>query len=265
MYNRNLLQQINQSYNWADYKTFKAHLCLPLPYLVVLFKNFSKPHDMVYSLSKVIERYHEHLWGKMKDKLLHEKLFQVANIPPLYVRETKLTICNKAKEQQYFDTLVLHAAKLVGTSKQLYFHSAFSEAAMIAASKIAMSAITNTESPNAQMMFGKVYCCNFGTYMETVKETWDTTVSIIKQTREAELLVLYGVGNEYTTEFNSTYLFALLDQRAMEGRSTILVSSLTPAEFNRRYGKEFAATTIEFVDNKVKQTLEDLVKELSNG
>lgn len=263
MYNRNLLQNISPAYNWADYRTFKAHLCLPMSYLVVLFKNFNKTNDMVYNLSRVIEAYHKHIWSKMMDKTLQEKLYQLANIPPLFIRSTKMIMCSKAKEQVLFDTVVENAGKLIGSAKQLYLYSNFMEAAMIAASRIAVNAINSYQGNNYTAMLGKVYCCNLGSYLETFKENWDMKDPLIKNTREADLLVLYGVGNEYKTEFTSTYLFSLIDQRAVEGRSTILVSSLSPTQFTTRYGKDFVATAIEFTDNKIKQTLEDLAKELS--
>lgn len=263
MYNRNLLQNISPAYNWADYRAFKSHLCLPLPYLVVLFKNYSKINDMIFNLSRVVEAYHKYLWSKIMDPTLQQKLYQLANIPPLYINYKRPVICDKVKEQQYFDILLDNAPKLITANKQLYFHSPFSEGAMIAASKIAVNAISTFQGKNYTAMLGKIYCCNLGTYLETYKENWDATNATIKNTREADLLVLYGVGNEYTTEFTSSYLFALIDQRNVEGRSTILVSSLSPTQFTNRYGKEFVATSIEFRDNKIKQTLEDLVKELS--
>lgn len=262
MYNKNLLQNINQQYTWADYNTFKTYLRLPLPYLVVLFKNFNRPHDMVYNLNRVIEKFHEHLWGKMRDKTINQKLYQIANIPPLYASDNKVIICNKPKEQELFDALVQNSVKLVGSGKQLYFHSDFMETAMVAASRIAKNAIDNLLG-EISTIFGAVYCCHLGSYLEVYKANWDSTDPTIKNARESELLILYGVGNEYTTEFTSSYLFSLLDQRTVEGRSTILVSSLSPTQFTNRYGKEFVATVVEFKDNKIKQTLSDLVEELS--
>lgn len=261
MYNRNLLQNINTQYTWADYNTFKTYLRLPLPYLVVLFKNFNKPHDMVYNLNRVIEKFHEHLWGKMKNKTLGQKLYQIANIPPLYLSDSRVIICSKPKEQELFDAVADNAAKLIGSGKQLYFHSDFAETAMTAACRIARKAIDGMGGDLATM-FGKVYCCNLGGYLEAYKANWDSTDPVIKNARESELLILYGVGNEYTTEFTSSYLFSLLDQRTVEGRSTILVSSLSPTQFTSRYGKEFVSTVVEFKDNKIKQTLSDLVEEL---
>lgn len=263
MYNRNLLNNISPEFTWADYRRFKTHLRLPLPYLVVLFKNYAKTNDMIYNLSRVVEAYHKHLWGKILDKTLQQKLFQLANIPPLFIRESKIVICSKPKEQELFDSIAANASKLVKTGKQLYFYSNFMEAAMTAAIKIAMNAINSYTGKNYTTMLGKIYCCNLGTYLETFKETWDAKDTVIKNSREADLLVLYGVGNEYTTEFTSSYLFSLLDQRGVEGRSTILVSSLSPTQFTERYGKEFVSTVVEFKDTKIKQTLEDLAKELS--
>lgn len=263
MYNRNLLHNISPDFTWADYRTFKAHLCLPLPYLVILFKNFNKTNDMVFNLSRVIEAYHKHLWSKMMDKSLQDKLYQLANIPPLFLNDSKLLVCSKSKEQVLFDSVLANAGKLVGMNKQLYFYSAFMEAAMVAASRIAKNVINSYKGTNYTAMIGKVFCCNLGSYLETFKENWDAKDPLIKNTREADLLILYGVGNEYKTEFTSSYLFSLLDQRTVEGRSTILVSSLSPTQFTSRYGKEFVATVVEFNDNKIKQTLADLAEELN--
>lgn len=249
-YNRNPLQALGHNYTWADYYTFRAHLQLPRPYPRIALKNFS-PKEAVDNLSRLINSYQQHLWEKKVEPTFKEKLYQVANIPPQY-HTPQMFYCEKAADQENLAYVISNIAWLEKNGKQFYFHGPFAEDPMKAATAILRAAVDAKVS---------CFCENYPTFLDTVK-TWDLEDEKLQRIRTTKLLVLWAVGGEWSTDFTQTQLTALLTIRAANGLSTILVSSMTPAEYSSRYKSEAPGIIVAFKGTKMKETLASLKKEM---
>jgi DNA replication protein DnaC len=251
-YQRNPMHELSPNYTWADYKTFKAHLMIPLPYLRVALKNFS-PNEAVFNLHRVIRKYNEHLWRQRMNPSFKEKLYQVANIPPQY-HAPQMFICEKPADQENMDFVIENVKWLANNGKQFYLYGPFIEEPMKAATAIARACVDNSV---------KCYCENFPAFLDTIK-TWDLESETLRRIRTTQVLILWAIGGEYSTEFTTVNLDALLSIRTANNLTTVLVSSLTPKEYYTRYKSEPTGITVGFKGMKIKETMSMLVKEMKN-
>lgn len=251
-YQLNPLHVLSHEYNWADYKIFRAHLQLPTPYVRIALKNFS-PFDAVFNLSKIISKYHKHLWEKNVEPTFAQKMYQVANIPPQY-HKPEMFICEKPADQENLDYVIANTNWLANNGKQFYFHGPYGEEPMKAAAAIVRSCTDNKI---------KCYCENYPAFLDTIK-TWDLEDEKLKRIRTTTVLVLWAVGGEWTTEFTNTHLEALLSVRSSTNLTTILVSALNPKEYQNRYKAEPPGITVSFRGTKTKETLAMLKKEMES-
>jgi len=253
-HNRNPLHAIGE-FSWADYGVFKAHLRLPRPYPLLVFRNYSNMHDAVFALPRLIEKYSDHLWEKMKMTAdFKEKVYKTCNIPPQYFK-TSMYITSNAKEQADIAATVKNAEKLEGKGVSMYFHSTFAEGAMHAATDILRSAVDKKL---------RGYCVSFPNVIENIKK-WDAEDVVLIRIMSVDLLVLWAVGSEYTTEFTNTQLQSILMARRADNKTTIVVSALSPKEYKARYGQEPEGACVEFTDTKLKVTLADIRESLEKG
>ena len=250
-YQRNPLHVLSPDYTWADYKTFKAHLQLPSPYLRIALKNFS-PGEAVFNMHRVIKKYNDYLWSSRMNPSFREKLYQVANIPPQY-HAPQMFICEKPADQENLDYVIENTTWLSNNGKQFYFYGPFSEEPMKAASAIVRACVDNQV---------KCFCENYPAFLDTIK-TWDLEDEKLRRIRTTSVLVLWAVGGEYATEFTNTQLEALLSVRSASNLTTILVSSLSPKEYQNRYKVEPPGIYVGFKGIKIKETLAMLKKEMS--
>lgn len=181
-----------------------------------------------------------------------EKMYQVANIPPQY-HAPMMFICDKPADQEVLDYLIANVKWLEGNGKQFYLHGPFGEEPMKAATAIARACIDRSV---------KCYCENFPAFLDTIK-TWDLESETLKRIRTTQVLILWAVGGEYSTEFTTTNLDALLSIRTANNLTTILVSGLAPKEYFNRYKSEPTGISVGFKGTKIKETLAMLMKEMS--
>lgn len=183
-----------------------------------------------------------------------EKLYQASNIPPQYHSNT-MFICDKPADQETLDYLIENVAWLEKNGKQFYFYGPFGEEPMKAATSIMKAAVDRKI---------KCYCENYPTFLEIIKQ-WDAEDPKLQRARDTNLLILWAVGGEWTTDFTTTHLEALLNSRSAKGLTTILVSGLTPKEYETRYKAEAPGIAVAFKGTKIKETLASLKKEMENG
>lgn len=246
-YNKNPLHVLGE-FSWADYSIFKAHLRLPRPYLRIIFRNYKDLRVTMTDLPRIITGYSEHVWEKRKMTVaFKEKLYQAGGIPPMFHR-TSVYCTNNSKDQGDIAATVRNADKLGTAGVNLYFYSDFQESAMHAACDILRSAID-------KKLAG--FCANYPVVLDAIK-TWDKDNSMLNRVLTADLLVLWGVGCEYVTEYTTTQLQGILTGRKANLKATIVVSSLTPKDYKSRYGVEPEGATVGFKDVKLRQTLSEV-------
>jgi len=251
-YQRNPLHELSPNYTWADYKTFKAHLQLPRPYVRVALKNFS-PNEAVFNMHRVIRKYNEHLWSQRMNPSFKEKLYQVANIPPQY-HKPEMFICEKPADQENMDFVIDNVKWLANNGKQFYLYGPFMEEPMKAATSIARACVDNSV---------KCYCENFPAFLDTIK-TWDLESETLRRIRSTQVLILWAVGAEYSTEFTNVQINTLLEVRSASNLTTIMVSSLSSKDYMNRYKVEPPGISVGFKGMKIKETLAMLKKEMMN-
>lgn len=255
MEHRNPLHVLGQGYSWADYAVFKAHLRLPSPYPLLALKHYPRPSDAIPALSELLEQHFDYAWEKQKmSASLTKKRYAAAHIPPQYHVVGGYTATSK-KNQQEFAQIVDHAELLKDSGVVLYLHSAFASSAMHAACAV----LRNTLDKGL-----RGYCANFPTVLEAIKK-WDPDDNVVTRIHTSDVLVLWAIGSEYATEFTNTHLENLLSLRTANNKATLLVSSLDPKEYKTRYGSEPPGAVVEFADQKMKQTLEEIRKGLGIG
>lgn len=248
---RNPLHTLGE-FSWADYGVFKAHLRLPRPYPLLVFKNYATMHDAVLALPRLFEKHSNHLWEKMKMTAeFKEKVYRTCNVPPQYFK-TAMYATEAPKDQSDIATTVKHADKLVGKGISMYFYSAFAEGAMHAATDILRSAIDKKL---------RGYCVSFPNVIENIKK-WESEDAVLMRIMSVDILVLWAVGSEYTTEFTNTQLQSILMARRADNKTTIVVSSLSPKEYKSRYGQDPEGACVGFKDTKLKVTLADIRESL---
>jgi len=250
-YNQNPLHELG-AFDWRDYRIFKSHLRLPAPYPYIIFKNYTDLHVAVCELPKLFDKHSEYLWEKRcMNAEYKEKLYKVSNIPVQY-HKPGVYITESPKDQADVAFVEENIERVMGTGKVFYFHSAFGENALRAAASITKAAVDRHI---------KCYCVSFPNILDTIKK-WDADDPAVIRLSTVEVLVLWAVGSEYTTEFTNTQLNSIVQSRRADGHTTILVSSLSPKEYKARYGDEPDGIVVAFKDTKLKQTLSDLKREL---
>lgn len=246
-FNRNPLHVLGE-FSWADYKIFKAHLRLPRPYPYIIFKNYKSMHEATFNLASIVTKYNMYMWEKTKMQVtMKEKRYQAAGIPCNYHKPT-MYITENSKDQSDIAVTVKQAAKLAGMGVNFYFHSEFSEGAMNAATDVLRSAVDGKLS---------CYCVYYPIVLDAIK-TWDTSDPIITRIPTADVLLVWGVGSEYTTDFTNAQIIKILEQRKVHSKTTVVVSSLNPKEYKNRYGYDPEGAVVAFKDHKLKVTLSDI-------
>ena len=182
-----------------------------------------------------------------------EKVYQSCHIPPQY-HKTVLYITENTKDQGDLAATVKNADKLHNLGVTFYFYSEFMEGAMHAACDILRSAIDKKL---------RGFCASYPNTLELIKQ-WDPDNPAIQRMMTVDVLVLWGVGAEYTTEFTNAQLNKILMTRRANRHTTIVVSSLNPKEFKSRYGTEPEGAWVGFKDQKLKQTLGE-IREMLEG
>jgi DNA replication protein DnaC len=259
--NNPLKDILDDRFNQGDYRTYHSYLRLPLPYLVLLFKNYARPHEAVYNLPRVLEKFHRHLWEKLKmerDVSFIEKQWAAVGIPVTFFKN-RLAICNRRTDQDDYEFLLNHVKAFVEQGKSLYLHSDQLDGALIAGTAILKKAL-EAKIPNC-------FCISYPNVVDAKKSSWehnDSASGILDRVSDAALLVLYAVGSEYEgTGYSVNMLLGMLEDRAVNRKPTIVVSGLTPQEFLARYKRDPDGVCIGFTDTKIKETLKDLRKALS--
>jgi len=253
-YNRNPLHGLGE-FSWADYKVFKAHLRLPRPYPLIIFKNFKHMHDAVIALPSLLAKHSDHMWEKRQmNAEFKEKVYRSYNIPVQYFNPS-VYITESPKDQADIDSIITNVAKLKDKGVAVYMHSEFSEGAMNAAMALLRSAADNKV---------RGYCIAFPSVIDTIKK-WDPEDAMLDRMMAVDVLVLWAVGSEYTTEFTNTQLGSILMARKADGKTTVVVSSLSPKDYKTRYGQPPEGAVVGFTDNKMKVTLAGIAKALDKG
>lgn len=252
-YATNTLHIVSPTYTWEDYHAFNRQLQLPFLYLRVAFSNYN-PAEAVKRLPEMFRQIHTKLWENRVTTSMTERMYQVANIPPQYHRPTEFT-CAKAADQDTLQYLIENVCYLKENGKLFYFYGPFCAEPLKAATTIAKKAVDNKI---------KCYCNSYPEFLEIIK-TWDVTDERLKMFRNVPILILWAVGSEWSTEFTTTQLDALINTRNIHNLTTILVSSLSPKEYADRYGAEPQGIIVGFKGTKVKETLEKLREEMSRG
>lgn len=240
-------------YAWKDYYTFRDHLRVPLPYLRVVFRKC--PNNLsaaVANMHKVFAAVDKHAWEKIMEVApIKLRRYKVANIPPMYFADREVATI-RGGDQPNFQRLVDNLERVTGQT--FYFHSEFCDAAIAAAVILVKRAVVDLHIPS--------YCASFPTVIAEYKTDWDNKSPLQHHVREDALVVLYAVGGEYSTEFTSNLLQEIIRHREAHQKTTIICSSLCPRDYIARYITPPAGIEIGFVDEKIKKTLSQLVKDL---
>lgn len=133
----------------------------------------------------------------------------------------------------------------------IYLHSDFETNALLAASQIIKAVLQAGISG---------YMVDFPTCLEQIK-TWQESHTLDKL-KKAQVGCIYMIGKEYSTDFTQANLEALVNQRTVENKITLLCSHLTPADFKKRYGLDVPGTVLKFEDDKIIKTISNLLEEL---
>lgn len=245
---------------WAEYHIYDSYLRIPRMYVDVLFKNYDTPYNMVLALPTVFNKVHQHILEvyKMHNEIgWKEKFWEAAQIPPTYYG-VRPAICASSKDQGDYNFVVENIGKARGIT--LYLHSEQMEGAMNAGVAI-MKAAIEAKIPHP-------FCVSYPNLVDSKKDTWSTKEEDVLGVRanKADILLIYAAGCEYAAGgFSANHLVHTINERVNKGKSTVVVSSLNPGEYKKRYGKDVEGVSIEFKDDKIKQTLKDLRRSLENG
>lgn len=228
---------------------FKKYLRIPMPYLRVVVKNYRDLSSIPVVLPQLVEKIDNHLWSLMENKTMLETKYKVYGVPTPYLRDSSVPVAG-VKVTRLYESILADIERFLGSPVTLYMYSGFETSAVRAASGIVKTALN--KNIDARMV-------SFGKFMELVKQ-WDEGSAEVQKYETAKLLTLYMVGSEYTTEFVQAAMKSLLNKRRADGLTTILVSHLEPAEFNRRYVMELQAVPMKWEDDKITSTVDELLK-----
>jgi hypothetical protein len=241
-----------------DYSIFKAHLRLPLPWLKVIFRNFRDLTPVPGRLGELTAGLNEFLRNQMSNETpmtMKEKLYLIAGIPAVYIRRHEPPVA-KADPFRAYSTILRQIRKFTEQGHVLFFHSSFQDQALLAACNIAKSAVDFKISS---------FVIDVPSFIDATKEFESNSKSDAeRKAEESELLVLWSVGAEYRTPWSDSQLDPLISKRVINKQTTILVSSLTPKDYAKRYEKELVGTILQFEDSNMTLTLNQLIKELED-
>lgn len=234
---------------WPQYSTFKHHLRIPLPYLKVVVKNYRDLTEVPILLPALIEKIDQHLWSAMQDVEFFEKKLKVAGVPVPYIRNEETPVAG-VKVTAAYELMLEDVSKILNKPLVLYFHSGFESAALQAASNVVKAAVKN--GVVAKMV-------SFGKLLEETKK-FEANNDVSRSVDSADLLCLYMVGTEYTTEFSTSVLKLLLQHRRTEGKPTLVVSHLDSGEFKKRYDFDLNGVVLKWEDPGMVTTVDELIK-----
>ena len=250
-YNKSPIETLGYPH-WNQYSTFKHHLRIPLPYLKVVIKNYRDLTEVPILLPGLIEKIDQHLWSLMQDLEFFEKKLKASGVPVPYIRNDETPVAG-VKTVNAYDLILADVGKILNKPLVLYFHSGFESAALQAASNVIKAAIR--AGVDAKMV-------SFGKLLEEIKK-WDQNNYVATSADKAELLCLYMVGTEYTTDFSQAVLRTLIQHRRTEGKPTLVCSHLDPVEFRKRYF-ELTGVAMKWEDPGMISTVDELVKYLKS-
>lgn len=237
---------------WGQLSTFKNHLRLPLPYLRVIVKNYRDLSAVPPLLPGLMAHIDNQIWSTMSDTSLLERKYKVYGVPAPYIRDSG-TPAAGVKVTRLYEALLTDLAKFAESSVMLYLHSGFETEALRAASGIIKEALQ--QGLDARMI-------GFGRFLELVKETFEKNRgdAEVKKHENARLLAVHTIGAEYATDFTKSAMQSLLAGRRAAGLPTLLVSHLTPDEFEQRYKVNPQAVVMKFEDGKITSTVDELLR-----
>ncbi|BCS54095.1 hypothetical protein [Geobacter sp. SVR] len=253
----NPLNVLGSQYTLTDYRYYKDHLRLPFPYLRLLLKNYPNIREAIFRLPNFLTKYHKHLWERLvsqQQPTMTERRWAAAHIPVTYF-DNRVAVCERKTDQDNFDILGPNIRKLSEQGIALYLYSLQSDGAMVAGTKLVKEAIAVNL---------RTFCAAYPNVLEAKKASWDGVDDPYEQQlHNAEVLMLYAVGSEFVGNgYAANQLVGLVDDRRMNGKMTIVVSHLTPQEYEQRYGRAPEGISIPFTDNRITVTLKDLAKSL---
>lgn len=238
-------------HGWNSYSTFKHHLRIPPVYLRIVVKNYRDLTEVPILLPGLVEHIDQRLWSTMQDVEFFEKKLKASGVPVAYIRNNDQPTAG-VKVTNAYNLMLEDVGKILNKPLVLYFHSGFESAALQAASNVIKAAIKSGVA--AKMI-------SFGKLLDETKK-FEANNDVAKSVESAELLCLYLVGTEYTTDFSTSVLKMLIQHRRTEGKPTLLVSHLDSGEFKKRYDFELNGVVLKWEDPGMVTTVDELIKSL---
>jgi hypothetical protein len=227
---------------------------MPPVYLKAVVKLFRNLSEVPIILPELVDRLHNEMWRNMSDIERCEQLFKVRGVPVPYIRDDSMPNAG-AKVTQAYELVLQDIKKFTSKPMTLYLHSGFEASALKAASSIIKESLK--AGIEARMV-------GLGALLKEIK-TWDEKNESVALVEKAQVLCLYLVGKEYTTEFTQSELQGILDKRFAEGKTTLISTHLEPEEFQKRYGFTPRAVVMKFEDAKITSTVDDLLAYMRKG
>jgi hypothetical protein len=237
-------------YSWEDYRWYKRHLRLPFGYLRVIFGQYQTLSEAVFKLAEIIRETNENDWRAMMEEVvtLEEKLWRVANIPPMFFPPV-VVLTQKAAEQDSFDAICASIDTIRG--EVFYFYSEFCDGALAAAVQMVKSAISK-----------KMRSCFCLSFPELLEAKDSCNAEVVKRVQAEQIVVIYGVGGEFQTDFKTRLLQEIVMLRRVNNRTTIMCSALDPRDYQERYGSRPGGVEVGFQDGNYRKSLTQLAKEM---
>lgn len=240
--------------NIRDIQIIRKHLNIPFLYQKIIFKNFKTDLTQVpILLPKLINKIHDKLWSDLlkteEIEFLH-KMYNVAGVPPQFNQVDALPN-GKRDQMKLFHYVTESIVKFVHSGNTLYIHSDNETNALLASAQIVKSAVKN-KIPAFMVPF-----CN---YIDVLLN--DKTSDVIKKVVNNNLVCLYFVGAEYSSDWSDAQLKLIISQRQAAGLSTIICSSKDPEDFFKRYKFNAPGVVVRYDDEKITKTINMLLMEL---
>lgn len=223
-----------------DNALFERLLSMPYMYYQIVHKIYPKSLAAApYALHKIIDDIHTVLGRNMKHDATFNKLAIYGGIPPQHVTEEP-KVTGKKECLDTLNSLVKNFGKFMETGVVLYIHSPF-EASAIAAGALLCRTAHSTDVSFKMVAYPK--------FVEVTKDFGGDHKDLIEKMRTVDLLCLYMVGKEYTTEFNMSNFKALVASRKVDNKVTVICSHMSPEDFCTRYGAELCISALQFTDD----------------
>lgn len=242
------------NYEDRDCYAFAKYLRLPVEYLAEGFRLYKNIQDIVRNCTKIISAVNAQA-QELTMYTLQEKRYLTKGIPPQYLKP-KTVIANSATAQSDFNWLLETLAEWTPKGKNFYFHSEFNMEGAVDAGVAVVKKATDLKV--------NAFLVSWPNIMEALYE-FDSDNPTIERIKNTDLLVLWAVGCEHTTDFVLGKLKELLALRSINGRSTVICSGLTPAEYAVRYKGEPEGIKLAFKGKNQTDTIAALKKELARG